>query len=311
MATTLFARLAVFVGGAAMAFMALASLQKLQAASAGTVHTCAAADGKLRMTAANLPCQPEERRVRLQLFDPETPQRKDEDNGIDRLKKRLNDLETRQRLGTLRGRRAYAPFKIVRKSGTGVWPLVTIEEQNVTFYNKNEKPIAWIVADQSGGLLLTQTDSGNREATIGAQDKIARVLLTENGQHRIDAGRRSNGRYGMQVYSGNKMVAYLGQSAVGSGFAMINDTAGNQRASMFVDKGEGHLQVWNTAGKAVGTLSAGTRSGLLYLTDGGGTPMVEAGVNPDGAGVVRAGPNFRNFGVGIVGLTPSMIIGKP
>jgi hypothetical protein len=310
-AATLVARFAVFVSGAVVALIALASLQELQAASGGTVHTCAGADGKLRMTAANLPCQPEERRVRLQLFDPERPQRKDEDGNVDRLKKRVDDLETRRRLGTLRGRRAYAPFKIVRKSGSGVWPLVTIDEQNVTFYNKNEKPIAWIVADQSGGLLLTQTESGHREATIGAQDKIARVLLTENGQHRIDAGRRNNGRYGMQVYSGGKMVAYVGQSAVGSGFAMINDTAGNQRVSMFVDKGEGHLQVWNTAGKAVGVMSAGTRSGLLQLTDGGGNIMVESGVNPEGAGVVRAGPNFRNFGVGIVGLVPSMIIGKP
>jgi hypothetical protein len=39
--------------------------------------------------------------------------------------------------------------------------------------------------------------------------------------------------------------------------------------------------------------------------------MVEAGVNPNGAGVVRAGPNMRDFGVGLIGLVPSMILGKP
>ena len=308
----------MFAGGAAFAFVALVSLQELRAASAGTIHTCAGEDGTLRMTEANVPCPPEERRVRLQLFDPEKPQRKDEDQGIDRLKKRVNDLETRQRLGTLRGRRAYAPFRIVKKVGGDSSVdddvknyLVTIEEQNVTFYNKQGKPVAWIVADQSGGLLLTQTGGGEREATISAQDKVARVLLTENGRNRIDAGRRNNGRYGLTVYSGDKTVAYLGQSAAGSGFAMINDTAGNQKASMFVDKGEGHLQVWNNAGKAVGTISAGLRAGFLQLTDGGGTVMVESGVNPDGAGVVRTGPNMKTPGIGILGLVPSYILGKP
>jgi hypothetical protein len=62
-----------------------------------------------------------------------------------------------------------------------------------------------------------------------------------------------------------------------------------------------------------GVFVAGTNTGagLMELNDGTGTAIVEAGVNPDGAGVVRTGPNMRGFGVGLVGLVPSMILGKP
>lgn len=71
-------------------------------------------------------------------------------------------------------------------------------------------------------------------------------------------------------------------------------------------------EVRNGPGTIVGMMSASQQAGLLQLTDGGGRLMVEAGVDAkDGAGIVRTGPDMRHSGVGIVGLTPSSIRGKP
>jgi hypothetical protein len=77
--------------------------------------------------------------------------------------------------------------------------------------------------------------------------------------------------------------------------------------------GAGRLQVANPKGTMVGVMQAAGSEGVspFQLSDAAGTAMVEAGLTANGAGVVRAGPEFRNFGVGLVGLVPSMIIGKP
>lgn len=304
------ATVAAVGSGAILASVALASHQAVHAASATTVHTCAAADGELRVTEANVPCAPEERRVRLRLPAPADPECTADNSRLEKLSRRVRDLESQDRRGTLRGRRVVAPFTVIQKSGQR---LVRIEEQNVTFYNRDEKPVAWIVADNSGGLLQVQTAAGDREASIGVQGRLARVLLEENDKARIDVGRRANGRYGLQVFSQDKLVAYVGQSEAGSGLVHINDVSGATKAAMFVSSpsGVGVVDVRNASGTSVGLVSGSERAGLLQLSDGTGTVMVEAGVNPNGAGVVRTGPNMRGAGVGLVGLVPSFILGKP
>jgi hypothetical protein len=230
------------------------------------------------------------------------------------LERRVKDLEYRDRRGTLRGTRAVAPFEVVTKAGQR---LLYIEESSVTFSNMSGKPVVWILADPSGGHLLTQTASGALSAGIGALEKRAGVVIQENDKDRIDLGRRTNGRYGLQVFGpeGN-VIAYVGQSAAGSGLAMVADTPGTPMASMFlptVGSGgtAGQVMVANAQGKEVAFLSTGQGgAGLLQLTDSSGNLMVEAGVTKEGRGVVRAGPGMYNSGVGIVGLAPSFIIGK-
>jgi hypothetical protein len=311
----LVARLSAFGCGAVIAFVALVWLEDVHAARTITLHTCAAADGTLHVTQPAMPCQPDEQRVRLQLPREEDNDCKEDDGRVERLERRLRDLEARDRRGTLRGRRVVAPFEVVMKKGEGHARVLRIEEQNVTFYNGDEKPVVWIVADNSGGMLQTQSVAGNREARIAAQDKRAHVLIKENDQNRIDLGRQATGRYSLQVFGAqNKMVAGMGQSKAGSGVLQIADAAGALKSSLFVhsDNGSGRLEVRNGPGTIVGMMAASPQAGLLQLTDGGGGVMVEAGVSAkDGAGIVRTGPNMRHSGVGLVGLVPSFILGKP
>jgi hypothetical protein len=308
------ARCSAFGCGAVVALVLIAARQPVNAASAArTIHTCAAADGSLRLSDPATPCQPDERRVRVQIPGQDDQECKSDDARLEKLKQHLNDLETRDRKGTLRGRRVKAPFQVVTRKGLRV---LRIEEHNVTFYNLAGKPVVWIVADNSGGMLQTQSINGDREATISAQGNLARILIKEHDKDRIDLGRRKNGRYGLQVFgASDKMVSYLGQSEVGSGLLVISDANGVEKAAMYVRKqdGAGRVHVMNPAGAVVGVMQASGSEGEspFQLSNASGAAMVEAGLIATGAGVVRAGPEFRNFGVGMLGLVPSMVMGKP
>lgn len=310
--TTLVARLSAFGCGAVVATVLIASRQEVIAASSKTIHTCATADGTLRVADAAMPCQPEERRVRIQIPDKEDPECKADDARTEKLEKRLKDLEGRDKAGTLRGRRVIAPFDVVTEKGA---TLLHIDEEETTLYNRGQKPVVWIIADESGGMLHTMAIDRSRISSVIAKDKIAQLVIREKDQDHIDLGRRANGRYGLQVFgASNKIVGYLGQSEAGTGLATIADSAGTFKTTMYIQSpgGEGRLQVANAAGTVVGVMQASGRgSSPFQLSDATGKAMVEAGLMENGAGVVRAGPEFRGFGVGIVGLVPSMIMGKP
>ena len=314
MARKLFARLSVFGCGAVVAFVVMVSREDVQAAKVVIVHTCADADNTLRVTAPNMPCAPEQRRVRLQLIREEDEECKEDDGRVERLERRLKDLEARDRRGTMRGRRVHAPFEVVMNKGEKHSKLLRIEQQNVIFYNGDQKPVAWIRADINGGLLVTESVGGNRTALIEAHNNRAHVLIKENNKDRVDLGRREIGRYNLQVFGAqNKLVAGIGQSKPGPGLLVVADAAGTEKAWMFLDesRNSGRLEVSNSSGAVVGEMAARPEAGYLQLKDGGGTAMVHAGINGNGAGVVNTGPNMRGFGVGLVGLVPSMILGKP
>lgn len=309
--TKVLARLSAFACGAVVALVVLVSRQDLGAAASITIHTCAAADGTLRVTESNVPCQPEERRVRLQLPRPKDPECQEDDGRMEKLENRLKDLEARDRRGTLRGRRVVAPFEVVTKKDGR---LLRIEEQNATFYNHTGKPVVWMEADGSGGLLQTQSVNGDREATIAAQDRRAHLLIKETAKDRIDLGRRANGRYSLQVYGKQgKQVVGFGQSAAGSGLIAIADAAGTDKVKMAIHKpadGGVRVEVMNNAGTMVASMSASAAAGQFQLTDAAGASMVEAGLTEANVGVVRTLPGTCHFGVGILGLVPNCIVGK-
>jgi hypothetical protein len=231
---------------------------------------------------------------------------------MERAARRLRDLEARARRGTLGGRRMVAPFEVVT---TKKERLLKIEEQHVTLYNRALKPVVWIVSEPSGGLLQVQTPDGERSVTVSALDRRAHLLIQEEeGRDRIHVGRRANGRYGLLVSEkGGQVVAGVAQSEAGSGLALVAGTDGVPAAKLHLKVDKGLLTVSNARGTDVATLSASGTGGAghLVLNDASGKPMVESGVTPDGAGVVRTGPGMRHSGVGIVGLVPSFILGKP
>lgn len=298
-----------FACGVAVAIAALASWQDVRAQSKRYLHACTIADGTLHATPPAVPCPPGERRVRIPLPEDKEPEECKEDERAAKLERRIAELESE---GASRHRRVRAPFEVEIGVFGRKRTLLRIDESGVTFSNRDGKPVVWVLADDTGGVIHTQSSSGARESEIRALDKRAHLLLKEDGHERIDMGRSSNGRYGLEVFGPqNKLIAYLGQSAEGQGFAQVNGVDGTRKASMFVHNGSGHLEVWNAAGKAVGLLTTGENgAGQFHLMDGSGKIMVEAGVNGSGQGVVRAGPKLRQFGAGLVGLPPSMILGN-
>ena len=314
MVLKLVTRLSIFGFGAVIAFVAVVAIEDVHAATIIYVHTCADVDNTLRVTEPNMPCAPEQRRVRLQLIREESDDCKEDDGRVEKLERRLRDLEARDRRGTMRGRRVHAPFDVVMRKGDGYSKLLHIEQQNVEFYNGDQRPVAWIRADINGGLLVTESINGDRTALIEAKGKVAHAMIKENNKERVVLGRRENGRYSLQIFGAqNKLVAGIGQSKSGSGLVAVADAAGMQKATMFVDpeRDSGRLEVANSSGGIVGTMAARPEAGFLQLKDSAGTAMVYAGINGNGAGVVNTGPDMRGFGVGLVGLVPSMILGKP
>lgn len=306
--------LPAFGGGAAAAILALALLQHVGAESTSTssvIHACASADGTLRLTEATVPCAPGDRRIRLRPREIAEERTCGEDDGrVAKLERRLKDLEYRDRSGTLRGRRVVAPFEVVTKDGRR---LLYIKEETVQFYNTAGKDVVQIWADDDGGWLFTRSATASSSVGIGVPDQRAHVVVKEKDRDRIDLGRSKEGRYSLRVFEpGGKMVAGIGQSELGSGLAVIAGTDGSSKATIFLPFAvAGQVKVSNSKGTEVAFLTtSGGGSGQLQLTDGSGTPMVEAGVTKDGLGVVRTGPGMYHSGVGILGLVPSFIIGK-
>jgi hypothetical protein len=152
-------------------------------------------------------------------------------------------------------------------------------------------------------------------ATIKARGSDAGIEIYQSDR-RLALGRRSNGRYGLEVLApgGRRLVAGIGESEAGSGIAMVADAAGNPRVTMsgHSESGTGRVVVANVGGKAVATLSADGfgGSGLLQLTNASGTVMVSAGTL-DGVGMVSAGPGAFQHGIMFLGLPASYIVGKP
>ena len=159
--TKMFARLSAFACGAVVAIVMIVGREDLTAAPGLTVHTCAADDGTLRYSQPDVPCGPGERRVRLHVPPTKDPDCKEDTSRVQKLEGRLKDLEYRDRMGTLRGRRVKAPFEVVTKNQTR---LLRVEPENVTFYNHAGKPVVWVLADASGGMLQAQVAQGGDDA---------------------------------------------------------------------------------------------------------------------------------------------------
>lgn len=309
--TKIISRLSAFACGVVVAIVMIASREDLRAAPGVTVHTCAADDGTLRYSRPDVPCGPGERRVRLHVPMTKDPECKEDNARVQKLEGRLKDLEYRDRMGTLRGRRVKAPFEVVTRNQTR---LLRIEPENVTFYNQNGKAVVWVLADASGGMLQAQSADGVREVRLAAQDRRSHLLVREGDQNRVDLGRRANGLYGAQVYASNgKQVAALGQSEVGSGTLVIADGGGITKTAIAINKlteGGTRVDVRNRAGEVVGWMSAASGGGQLRILDSSGVVKAEAGLTVDNVGVVRTFPGNCHSGVGIVGVVPDCLVGK-
>ena len=74
--------------------------------------------------------------------------------------------------------------------------------------------------------------------------------------------------------------------------------------------GEGAFSIRSAGGTTVVRIGEGTGGGLLQIANSGGNAMVEAGLHPTGAGIVRAYP-LGSPGGGMVGMPGTFIMGRP
>jgi hypothetical protein len=312
-AVQFFTRIVAFACGAVAASLAIGLFEVTHAQLAGaTISLCFGAQGELRLVEPQLPCRPGERRVLVKQPDPtpkEDPQR---DSRVAALARRVSELEERERRGRLIPTRVRAPFEVIDRSKQRMF---AVAEHSVIVYNQAGQQVVWIPADQSGGALQVESADGKKSARLGALDKRAHLIIQEGNRDRIDIGRRADGGYGLKVLSTTGTVAaYIGQSDKGNGLAFVADKAGKRVAQSLADdsNGSGYVTVMNAQGVAVASLFSDPRgAGRLTLADASGGMRVDAGVTDEGRGVVQAGPGFYHSGVGILGLVPSYILGKP
>ena len=314
MSRRLLRNLIPFTGGVAATLVTLGLFADVSAQSDGksAVDTCAKADGSLRLVQPSLPCAEGERRIRLR--DPEVEEEKEEKPADEKkladLNRRLDELENRSQKGRLLSNKVEAPFEVVNDDGTVIFK---VEDGMVRFNNSSGTMVARVVMQDEGAYFHARSPTAKLEAVIGAVGQNANVFIIESDQRRINLGRNDKGHYGLRVYEpGGKLVAGIGQSTGGDGVISIADAKGIQRAAMYVNApGGGAVDLINSQGKTVAALLATEAgNGMMQLFNRDGKTMVEAGVNENNVGVVRAGPAGFHPGVGILGLPGSFIVGK-
>jgi hypothetical protein len=287
----------------------------------GVIHVCVASDGALRVTPPGTPCPAGQRGMFFKkVGSMGTPQAVSSGSSPTSSDARIRSLE--QRVAALEGqaartgltRRVTAPLEIVDRNGR---PVFSVGEDRVArLYNMNGKNVVRLNAGDTGGSVITNNAEGSVIAAMGATNTEANVKIQETAgsivRAELGSGTTTNGTYRLAFSTKDgKSVAKIGQNEQGGGSAWVADANGIVRAVMSTTKDKkGYVSVDNAAAISVATLTEGEHGGVLALTDSGGEVMVDAGVLPTGAGVVRAGPGSFMMAAG-VGLPGSFIMGKP
>lgn len=302
-----------------------ASARQATSATPG-LHVCVAPDGVLRVVDASAACPAAERSMLLPTSGADRDSTKDASKNkaptdpnagcadptrVAQLKQQLEDLEATAGQSTL-GSRVIAPFEVVDRDGKRVF---RVDEGVVALFNTNGKAVAQIHANPTGGYFSGTSADSEMGAAIGAvgdqsglriYDKVTRVDLGRDPQFDTYRAKFFN--------KAGTLVAGMGQSqsSGGGGAALIFDSSGELRAAVDLansDGFKGRVAVWSK-NHEIATLTEAKAGGLLAIYGSGGQRMVEAGVLPDGVGIVRAGPDGFSPGVGLLGLPGSFIMGK-
>ena len=287
------------------------------------VVVCANPDGVMRQVGTSSTCPAGDRRIVLKPPKYERPCEQERKPDLAALGRRLDTLEGRNNARLL-DRTAKAPFHVTNEAGINVFSVETgSDNASTTIANAIGAPVARIGAYPTGGDLSVMSGSV-RPATYSAERTAIQSSLfsfTDRSGLDVVAGAmtpirlsKRDGTYALAVSLKGNLLAALGESTVGSGLAVVNDTDGSTRASVHPTEqtGPGIARIIDGDGKTVAALSATgpNGSGLLQLRNNADVVMVEAGMLPSGIGAVRAGPGAFQHGLGFVGLPASYIEGK-
>jgi len=282
-----------------------------------TLLVCADGDGLLRVPTSTA-CPPGQRPLILALAEGSTGEEPGDEeradgNGCDarrlaELERRLRGLEGSPESRNI-GSRAEAPFEVVDRQGQRVF---RVEEGYVlVFHPGDKKPVAVIRASENGGYFTGFSADRRLSAIVGASGDRANVFVEENGVKRVQLGLSENKNWSARFYGPKgAAVAGIGTDEDEGGLALVADVSGNPKAWIGVYSGKGLLNV-GQQGKVFAQIGEGlTGGGVLRLFDHEGTPMVSAGVDAGGFGLVKTGPASFMTGAGL-GLPGSYLMGKP
>ncbi len=309
----------VFAAGCATAATAgwMTTALRAQAqppAPPNVVHVCAAPEGTLRVTPPRASCPAGQQSMFFRRSAEAPPaQAPDETPGttdarVKALERRIAELEG-QASRTGLTRRVTAPFEVMDRNGKRVFAVT--EDRDAILYSAAGDGLVRFGARNTGGFVMTRPSAGPQRVLISADGSESGLQITEGDAIRARIGTKGDGDYRMVVFSkdGKTPVAALGEFQQHGG-AFIFDQAG-ERAGMYAEEGIGKVVVYNKQVIPVASLSEGkSAGGLFLLTSSSGERMVAAGVQPEGFGVVQAGPASFMQGAGI-GLPGSYIAGKP
>lgn len=299
---------AAFVAGATTALVGAVVFElRARAESSKVVVACATPERTLRLIPPSASCRPGEETIYLKGPELEDPKEEPE---CQALEQRVAKLENRAKEGKLTGNKVIAPFEVLRENGK---PVFTVDDLGVELFDRGGRSVATIVTDDDRTTL--SLSSGLQRAALMVGSGFLGLDLKENEKRRLAAGRIDGKSYSLQVNNEeSKLVAGIGQSVeTGTGSVIVAGKDGTVGVGMYVQPASngGIVEVFNASRIGVGSLSAsGAGTGQLQLTNASGQTMVEAGVTVDGIGVVRAGPNGFNPGIGFLGLPGSYIAGK-
>jgi hypothetical protein len=285
----------------------------------GPIQACVAKDGLLIVVPYPAGCQPGQRSLLLKRPDAsggDEAGKSEETSRIDKAK--LEDLNRRliklEALGcaAFGKRRAFAPFEVVDRSGKKIFSVI---ENAAGLFDGGDTPVAVIAADRSGGLFTAS--GGGVRVSFGINDpRLAGISVREQGRTRLELGKdldKLNYRLLFRS-SSEQVIAGLGENPGNkAGIVLINDEQGKQKAIMEVmDYGIGRVGIMSGIGKPIAALTVGDNgAGVFYACGAGGRcdpPMVSAGTNDSGVGVVRTAPGF--YISGPTGAPGSFLIGK-
>jgi hypothetical protein len=159
----------------------------------------------------------------------------------------------------------------------------------VDVFGESGKELVSMRTDSKGGTVRVMTPAGVA---------VAALLAGENG-----------GGVALTGPSGGKSAVSIGVEPSGGKVRVFPAGGGPAQAELTAEVSGGAVTLYNSSGTPSALLSTGANGAGALEISRAGTVYVEAGVLPNGVGVVRAGPKIGGPPIGALGFA-NTIIGK-
>jgi hypothetical protein len=215
---------------------------------------------------------------------------------------RLGDIE--RRIAALER----APlFEVVDKADRMVF---RVAPHSARLYQAGGDAVAELRARGGDGFMTARSSDGSLEAFGGTSGDRSGFGIREADRARIELSKRPMGNYTLIVSSAaGYTAAGIGESQAGTGLMSAHDDAGRMRASIAAAGNLGAINVFNSFGRAVLTMTEGNgKGGSFAIGDAESNTMLRMN-NNERYGAVLTGPGAGFPLVSGSGLPGSYILG--